>query len=228
MQGNNVKGGSLAVTYNGRLIYARGFGCADTASNTAVRPDALMRVASVSKTFTAIGILQLYQQGKLSLDQKIFGPAGILSDFQPIPGRSLNSDLLAITVRHLLHHAGGWDRSITQRFNGTPYNEPLDGLINAAPQALGNPQPGTTTDVIRVMLSQPIQHTPGTFFAYSNFGYSLLGRVIEKVSGLGYEQYVQQSILKPLGIGRQKLGASLMSDRPNGEVTYYDIQTLRW
>src|ERR1019366_7574006 len=74
----------------------------------------------------------------------------------------------------------------------------------------------------RVMLSQSLQHTPGTYYAYSNFGYALLGRVIEHVSGIGYEQYVQQNILKPLGIGRQKLGATLQSDVANGEVTYYD------
>lgn len=222
MQQNGVKGGALAVAYNGRLIYSRGYGCADTASNTPVRPDSLMRAASVSKMFTAIAVLQLYQQGKLALDDKVFGPSGILASFAPIPGKNINPELLSITVRHLLLHAGGWDRSTTQHFNGVPYNEPLDGLLDAAPLALGNPQPGTTTDVIRVMLSQPIQHTPGTAFAYSNFGYSLLGRVIEKVSGLGYEQYIQQNILKPLGIGRQKLGATLMSDTVNGEVTYYD------
>ena len=77
--------------------------------------------------------------------------------------------------------------------------------------------------MITVMLSQPIQHPPGTYYAYSNFGYVLLGRVIEQVSGLAYEQYVQQNILKPLGIGRQKLGATQQSDTVNGEVTYYDV-----
>jgi N-acyl-D-amino-acid deacylase len=204
------------------LIYARGYGCADIASNTPVKPDSLMRAASISKAFTAAGVMLLYQQGKLSLDAKVFGPGGILSDFQPLPGKTLNPDLLAVTVRHLLQHSGGWDRSTTQHFNGVPYGEPVDGLIEAAPAALGNPQPGTDSDVIRVMLSQPIQHAPGTYFAYSNFGYVLLGSVIEKVTGTGYEQYIQQNVLKPLGNGRQKLGASLMSDTVNGEVTYYD------
>ena len=222
MQQSSVKGGALSITYNGRLIHSRGYGCADTASNTAVRPDALMRVASVSKLFTAISVLELFQQGKLSLDDKVFGPSGILSSFTPIPGKSINPDLLTITVRHLLEHAGGWDRATTQRFNGVPYNEPIDGLLEAAPLALGNPPPGSTSDVIRVMLSQPVQHAPGTFFAYSNFGYAVLGRVVEKISGIGYEQFVEQNILKPLGIGRQKLAATLMSDTANGEVTYYD------
>ncbi len=216
----NVAGGALAVAYNGRLVFARGYGCADTLSNAPVQPDSLFRFASVSKTFTAIGIMQLVQQNKLSLDALVF--QSILTDYNPLPGQIINPDLLKITVRHLIEHTGGWDRSTTQRFNGTPYNEPLDGLLTAAAQALGHPRPSTDADVIRVMLSQPLQHTPGTYYAYSNFGYALLGRVIEHVSGIGYEQYVQQNILKPLGIGRQKLGATLQSDVANGEVTYYD------
>lgn len=223
IEANNVKGASLAITYNGRLIFARGYGCADIDSNTPVKPDTLMRVASVSKTFTSVGVLLLYQQGKLSLDAKVFGTGGILADFQPIPGKTLNPDLMGITVRHLLNHSGGWDRSTTQHFNGVAYGEPFDSqLPNVAATLLGDAQPGTITDGIRAMLSQPIQHPPGTYYAYSNFGYVLLGRVIEKVSGVSYEQYVQQNILKPLGIGRQKLGATIMSDTVNGEATYYD------
>lgn len=73
------------------------------------------------------------------------------------------------------------------------------------------------------MLSQPLQHTPGTFYSYSDFGYDLLARVVEHASELTYEQYVQQNIQKPLGIGRQKLAAELQSDTVNGEVTYYNI-----
>lgn len=220
MKNNSVAGGALAVSYNGKLVLAHGYGCADTQSNTPVQPDSLFRVASVSKTFTAIGTLLLVQQGKLSLDAPVFGT--ILTNYQPLPGKSINPDLLKITVRHLLDHTGGWDRTMTQSFNGTPYGEPLDGLVEAAAPAVGHVPPSTDADVIRVMLSQPVQHTPGTYYAYSNFGYMLLGRVIEHVSGIGYEQFVQQNILKPLGIGRQKLAATQQSDVANGEVTYYD------
>lgn len=220
LQQNSVAGGVLAVAYGGRLVFARGYGCADVSSGTPVQPDSLFRIASVSKTFTAVAILQLVQQGKLSLDASVFG--SILTDYQPLPGKGINPDLLKITVRHLLEHTGGWDRSTTQHFNGTPYHEPLDSLLSVAAQALGHPQPATDADVISVMLSQPLQHAPGTYYAYSNFGYSLLGRIIEHISGMSYEKYVQQNILKPLGIGRQKLAATLQSDVANGEVTYYD------
>ena len=220
LQQNSVPGGALAVSYQGRLIFARGYGCANTASNTPVQPDSIFRMASVSKTFTAIATLQLIQQGKLSLSTPVFG--SILTDYQPLPGKTITPGLLQITVQDLLEHTGGWDRSMIQSFNGTKYSEPLDGLLWAAADALGHPRPATDADVISVMLSQPLQHTPGTYYAYSDFGYALLGRVIEHVSKIGYEQYVQQNILKPLGIGRQKLAATLESDTANGEVTYYD------
>ncbi|HEY2014807.1 MAG TPA: serine hydrolase [Bryobacteraceae bacterium] len=220
LQKYSVAGGALSVSYNGRLVFAHGYGCADTQSNTPVQPDSLFRMASVSKTFTAVGILLLVQQGKLSLDASVFG--SILTDYTPLPGKTINPNLMQITVRHLLEHTGGWDRSTTQNFNGTPYHEPFNDLLAAAAVAEGHAQPATDADVIGVMLSQPLQHAPGAYYAYSNFGYVLLGRVIEHVSGMGYEQYVQQNILKPLGIGRQKLGATTQSDVANGEVTYYD------
>jgi uncharacterized protein (TIGR03437 family) len=220
MQSNSVNGGELAVAYKGRLVLARGYGCADIPSNTAVQPDSIFRVASVSKTFTAVAIMQLVQAGKLSLSALVF--QSILTDYPTLPGKTINPQLLAITVQNLLEHTGGWDRSMIQHFNGTAYSEPLDNLLAAAAIAMGHPQPATDADVISVMLSQPLQHTPGIYYAYSDFGYALLGRVIEHVTGIGYEQYVQQNILKPLGIGRQKLGATLQSDSVNGEVSYYD------
>lgn len=218
---NSLAGGSLSVSYKGSLVFARGYGCADQASNTPVQPDSLFRFASVSKTFTAVGIMQLAQQGKLSLGASVFG--SILTGYSPLPGSAINPELLKITVQDLLQMTGGWDPSTTQYFNGVPYNEPLDDLLAAAAEATGHAQPATDADVITVMLSQPLPHTPGTYYAYSDFGYCLLGRVIEQVSGIGYEQYVQQNILKPLGIGRQKLGATMQSDIVNGEVTYYDV-----
>src|ERR1035438_1450451 len=100
----SVAGGSLAVSYNGRLVFARGYGCADKVSNTAVQPDSQLRLASVGKTFTAVGIMQLVQQGKLALDALVFG--SILTNYTPLPGKVLNPDLLKITVPHLRDDTG--------------------------------------------------------------------------------------------------------------------------
>src|SRR6202044_1462244 len=76
-------------------------------------------------------------------------------------------------------------------------------------------------DIIRYMLRQPLQFEPGTKSVYSNFGYCLLGRVIEKASGLGYEEYIRKEVLAPLGIQRMHIGHSLLKDRRPDEVHYY-------
>src|SRR5215469_13092928 len=105
MEKYGLPGGQLAVTQNGRLVLAHGYGVAD--STTQVQPDSLFRIASLSKQFTSVAILQLVQQGKLSLDEPAFA---ILSDIQPIPGAVEDPRLARITIRNLLQHSGGWDR----------------------------------------------------------------------------------------------------------------------
>ena len=92
----------------------------------------------------------------------------------------------------------------------------------AVTKAMGVPSPATCTDIIRWMLNRPLDFAPGQRYAYSNFGYCILGRIIEKVSGQPYETYLQQKILAPLGIGRMSIGSSLLSGRKPNEVKYYD------
>jgi N-acyl-D-amino-acid deacylase len=217
---SSIPGATFALASNGRLIYARGYGCANTSSNLAIQPDSLMRVASVSKTFTAIGILQMLQAGKLSLSDPVF--TKWLTNFQPLAGQQIDPQVKLVTIQELLEHTGGWDRNVTHSYQGKTYSEPVD-IANYIATQEGVGEPGTCQDVISAFLSVPLDHAPGTVYAYSDFGYCVLGRVLEAVSGMGYEQYVQQNILKPLGIGRQKLTATMMSDTVNGEVTYYDI-----
>ena len=219
MKTANVQGGAFAVTYQGRLVLAHAYGCAGVAGNLPAQPDSLFRIASVSKTFTAISILQLYEAGKLGLNDPVF--TKWLTNFTPLNGQAMDPQVAQITVQELLQHTSGWDRSLTKKYLGQPYTEPL-GIANFVASKEGRPLPGTCSDVISAFLSVPLDHAPGTTYAYSNFGYCILGRLVERVSGMGYEQYVQQNILTPLAIARQKLGASLMSDAVNGEVTYYD------
>lgn len=219
---SNIPGATFALAYQGRLIFAHGYGCADTASNLAIQPDSLMRVASVSKTFTAVSILQLLQAGKLSLSDPVF--TKWLTAFQPLAGQSIDPQVKQVTIQELLEHTGGWDRNLAHRYQGQAYSDPMD-VANYIANEEGAGEPVTCSDVIPAFLSVPLDHAPGTVYAYSDYGYCVLGRVIEAVSGIGYEQYVQQNILKPLGIGRQKLAATMMSDKVNGEATYYDTPT---
>ena len=106
----NIPGGQLAITYKGRLVYSRGFGLADKSTNTAVCPDNIFRIASLSKQITSITIMHLYEQGRIGLDDIVFGANGILNDSMylvPV----LDSRVYDITVNDLLSHQSGIPRS---------------------------------------------------------------------------------------------------------------------
>jgi N-acyl-D-amino-acid deacylase len=210
MQQYGVPGGAIAVTQNGQLVATQGIGFADPTSLQPVNPNHLFRIASVTKQITATAILQLVQANRLSLDDQVFGPNGILASFQPLTGQTLNPALLPITVRHLLNHSGGWNI-------GTLGFDPMFDSITIA-AALGEQGPATQDDTIRYMLNQPLAYTPGTTYCYSNFGYAVLGAIIEAKTGTDYQSYVQQNVLAPQGINDMVIGNSLVSG--DEEVTY--------
>ena len=206
-----IPGGALAVVKDGRLVLARGYGYADVDAKEPVAPDALFRIASVSKPITAVAALRLAEQGRLDLDAKAFA---LLPQLQaPAGATNLDARLGDITVRQLLSHLGGWDR-----------DRSFDPMFRATEIAttLGSQPPASAEDVIRYMLARPLDFTPGTRYAYSNFGYDVLGRVIEQASGQRYDAYVTDQVLRPMGITRMRLGRSLLRDRAPGEVRYYD------
>lgn len=206
---HNVPGAALAVARGGKLVFARGYGFADLESQTPVQPDSLFRVASLSKPVAAVATLKLVEQGQLRLDQSAFD---LLGDLQPPPGFPEDPRLKDITIRHLLEHSGGWDKEQTfDPMHQSPY-------ISAA---LGVPAPASTENIIRAMRTQPLQFDPGTRHAYSNLGYAVLARLIDRVTGMSYEQYVRTRILAPLGISRMRVGNTLASGRLQGEVKYY-------
>jgi len=207
-----VPGAQLAITHWGRLIYNRGFGFADQANQIPVQPTSLFRFASVSKPITALACFKLIEQGQLSLADNVFGPTGILND--PQYTNILDPRLHQITVRMLLQHSGGWNRAIS--------GDPMFNAYNTA-MALGVPSPPTASDVIRhVIGTKLLDFNPGSQYQYSNFGFCVLGRVIEKITGMSYEQYVRNEILIPLGIWDMHIGNNLLADKFPNEVRYYD------
>jgi N-acyl-D-amino-acid deacylase len=205
---HNVPGAALAVTRDGVLVYARGFGMADDGER--VQPRALFRIASISKPITAAAILKLIEEGKLKLDDRAFAMLK-LQPFLP-KGRKRDPRLKDITVRQLLQHTGGWDRDKS--------GDPMFRSVEIA-QALGVPPPAEPEQIIRFMLGQPLDFSPGERYAYSNFGYCVLGRIIEKVSGETYDNYVRKHVLAPLGAKASRLGKTLLAGRAPGEVTYH-------
>jgi N-acyl-D-amino-acid deacylase len=207
-------GGALAVGREGRLVFARGYGWANIADKKPVQPDSLFRIASISKPITAVAVLRLVERGRLSLDAKVVDLLGLDDPaVMPPPGTKLDRRWHSITVRHLLQHTGGWDRAKSFDAMFIP--------IKAA-AALGAPAPADTRTVIRYMLGVPLDFDPGARFAYSNFGYALLGRIIEKRTDRAYDAAVQELVLGPAGITRMCLGRTLPQFRHADEVLYYN------
>ncbi|TDW14018.1 serine hydrolase domain-containing protein [Kribbella kalugense] len=202
MQARGVTAGQLAVTYKGRLVLARGY---STSTALTVQPTSLFRIASLTKSFTAAAIVKLVQDGKLSLST----PVADIIDITPATGLTRDARWSTITLWKVLQHLGGWDRDVS----GDPLAK--DATIS---RTLGVPMELQHADVIKYMAGQKLDFNPGTKVAYSNFGYLLAGRVIEKVTGLPYATYVQQKLLAPLKITRMTQGYTIA--KHSGETSY--------
>jgi CubicO group peptidase (beta-lactamase class C family) len=207
-----INGASLAIAKDGRLLYVKGFGYADVEQKTEVTPTHIFRVASVSKLVTATAIMQLVEQGKLSLDDKVFGSEGILSDFVSCEIRDERT--LQITVQRLLEHSAGWDAS--------KGDDPMF-MGHAIAKERRVPLPVGISDIICFVLSKRLSFEVGDHSEYSNFGYAVLGCIIEKVTGRAYEDYVRETLLTPMNITNMRLGNSYPHDRYANEVSYYDM-----
>ena len=206
----SIAGASIAVSKDGKLIYARGFGYADTASREETQPYNKFRIASISKLITAVAVMKLVDDGKLSLNDRVFGSDAILND--PYFSNPKDKRVYGITVAHLLSHEGGWSlRWGDQMFM------PL-----VVAEKMGVKPPVDTRTIIRFVLDKRLHFTPGTGKAYSNLGYSILGLVIEKVSGMPYEDYCKKAVLEPLGIYDMSLARNLPLQKAPFEVTYYE------
>ncbi|MEQ1825549.1 MAG: serine hydrolase, partial [Pirellula sp.] len=208
---HRIPGASIAVTKNDRILYSRGFGFSDLGKRDPVQPDSLFRIASISKPITAVAIMQLVELGKLKLDAPVLSVLDYETQIQNA-GDSFDPRFRQITIEHLLQHRGGWDR-----------DKSFDAMFQSVRFAEQNnvPPPAGPQQVILAMLKQKLDFEPGERYAYSNFGYCLLGRVIEKLSGLSYEKYVQERILKPIGVHSMRIGASRLAGRAANEVRYY-------
>lgn len=206
----NIPGGSVALARNGSIVLAKGYGQADKSGPAPVTTSSLFRLASLSKPVTAAAALKLYEAGSLDLEARVFD---ILNDVVPPPGASVDPRLAQITVRDLLRHSGGWDRGLS--FDPMFRSREIAAALGLAP-------PADAAAIVRYMMGQPLDHDPATRYAYSNFGYCLLGRIIEKITGQAYDAYVKSAVLVPAGADGMALGRSLAADRAPNEVVYYD------
>lgn len=206
----DIPGGSVALARNGAIVMTEAYGLADKSGSVPVTASSLFRLASLSKPITAAAVLKLREAGLLDLEDRVFD---ILTGIEPPAGSTVDSRLAGVTVADLLRHSGGWDRDIGF--------DPMFRSREIA-AALLVPPPADAASIIRYMKGQPLDHDPGTKYAYSNFGYCLLGRIIERITGQPYETYVKSAVLTPAGASGPRQGRSLAADRAAGEVVYYD------
>ncbi|HQY52302.1 MAG TPA: serine hydrolase domain-containing protein [Ignavibacteria bacterium] len=205
-----VPGGQVTVCKDGRLVYSKAYGYSDLENKIPATTDELFRIASVSKPITAVAIMKMIQEGKLKLSDKALD---ILSDFTPPPGTTvIDKRWYDITVENLLEHTGGWtlvngDRQII--------------YLRKAADAFGTPRPADAKTIIRYGMKDSLEFTPGTEYSYSNFGYNILGRIIEKISGKTYEKYMQEEILALAGISDMLIAKTRDIYRLPNEAKYY-------
>jgi len=174
MEECHVPGAALVVVKEGEVLYKKGYGLASIEKNISVDPDkSIFQLNSITKIFTAISILQLVERNKISLDDtldKFFFDCG---------NPTLNNP--EIKIRHLLCHTSGLDTRFLDQM-GDSYSEPLMELSDVLENI---------PDIIR---------SPGQIMSYSNWGFTVLGRVVEISTGKSIDAYIEQNLFKPLNM----------------------------
>ena len=191
----NHPGGSVLISKNGKTIFSKAYGLASLEYNIPNTENTLFNIGSVSKQFTAMGIVLLEQQSKLSFDDDVRKYIPELANYDKI-----------ITIRHLLHHTSG-----VRDLHG------LLGLAGWRPADLE-----TNEDVYRIFENQKeLNFSPGDEFSYSNTGYIFLAKIIENVSEISFEKWMKQNIFEPLGMKNTYVESQHDSVIANNATSYY-------
>jgi N-acyl-D-amino-acid deacylase len=214
MQQHDISCATLVLRVNDQMVYQRGFGWSDEAKSKPVQPDAKFRIASLTKPITAAAIDVLIRQKKFTLQSKVFD----LLDIKPLPDAKVDPRLRTITIEQLLNHRGGWDKKET--------SDPAWDFWAIA-KAMKLDRPPTPEETVSYMMGQPLDFEPGARRAYSNFGYMILGLVIQKYTDNDYYDFVQKYVLTPNGIIDAVPAHSLQKDSDSREVWYSDEHMVR-
>lgn len=251
LSANGITAATLTIMKDGVVLYEKAYGHKDAAGTTPLPADALLTGASIVKPVTAAAIQALAAAGSLALDDRVFCQGSttpsaanhcwIDADWVA----STDARIHDITIAHLLAHRAGWDRAGTgchayrladaaTQVKLASGGNPCD-LLQQEPliqAALGLSSPPTRADDIRFFMSADLDYTPGTAPAaggdrYSNFGYLLLGWIVEQASGTDYNRYVNTTILGPLGVAASdfKTAQSLLADADPREPNYITSTT---
>jgi CubicO group peptidase (beta-lactamase class C family) len=197
----HAPGAAWGIVIDGELAHQGTFGVRDVRSKAPVDADTVFRIASMTKSFTAMAILQLRDAGRLSLEDPAERYVPELKDL-----RYSTTDSPRITIRHLLTHSAGF-----------PEDNPWGDQQLSESEA----------ELSRMLLSGiPFSNAPGVAYEYSNYGFAILGRIVSRVSGRSYDDYVTASILKPLGMSSTTLHPSKVA--PNRMAIGYRWEDEQW
>ena len=194
-----IPAGSLAISKDGRLVHARAFGYADLAKQHPLTVEHRFRIASSSKPVTAVAILRLVQARKLRLDEPAFA---LLPELPPARRAQLKTRACAPSPSAICSSTAA---ALTARRS-------IPNSTSCASQPTRSAaRPASHTDIIRYVRGRPLAFTPGTKYIYSNFGYNVLGRIIEQKSRLSYSDYIKR-MLQPVHMQKWS------SARPNRKI----------
>ncbi len=210
MVDRNIRAGQFAFGREGEVLFAHAYTSADPALMR-TRTDSIFRVASISKAFTSAAITTLLARKAFTLDTPLFPYLGITSPL--FPAQRPDSRINRITIGQAVAHTAG----LAPSGEGDPEFQYRD-----IENKLGADGPLTQAQFARYVYGLGLQSDPGKTYAYSNVGYFLLGRVIEKASGVPYMTYLQTAVLDPLEIGDAVLSATAIAGRRDNEVLYDD------
>lgn len=203
MRDFGTPGLSVAFALRGEIVFRAAYGFADEAAREPLTPEHTFRIASISKPLTAVAVFLLIEQGKLGLNDKIFGPEG---HWPHRTEAEISRHMAGVTLHHLLTHtSGGW---------GNDRDDPM----------FQHPELSHADLIARTLRDHPLKHEPGTTYAYSNFGYCLLGRIIEKVADKTYSEFIQEAVFERCAIRDMRIGGNTLEDRAPGEVVYHGHQ----
>ncbi|MEQ1558738.1 MAG: serine hydrolase domain-containing protein, partial [Methyloglobulus sp.] len=183
MAGQEVEGLSIAVVDDQHVVWAQGFGYADTANKTPATPETIYRAGSISKLFTDTLVMQLAGQGKLDIDKPL---QTYLPDFS-IKSRFTNA--APITPRNIMTHHSG-----------------LPGDVG---RGMWTKNPAPFNQLVSQLKDEYVAYAPNTIWSYSNLGITLLGAMLQETTGEDFNHYAERQLLKPLGMNRAAFSSGI-------------------
>ncbi|HLY56265.1 MAG TPA: serine hydrolase domain-containing protein [Stellaceae bacterium] len=201
MRRHDLPGLAVAIAHRGRILYDEAFGMAVRETGERLTTAHRFRIASLSKPITSATLFTLNEAGKVGLGDRVFGRGAVLGTEYGVPPYREYVD--RVTIETLLTHtSGGWP------------NDNTDPMMR---------NPGMTHRqlIAWAIRDIPLKHRPGTHYAYSNFGYCILGRVIEHLTGQQYDAFVRSEVLQRCGVATMEIAGNTPAERRPNEVRYY-------